>query len=419
MANMPQYHLLERVGIEIEYMIVDTQTLTVKPIADRLIRDSTSSRTFVSDAERGPITWSNELVAHVIEMKTTDPVSPHDIPTLAHVFAKNVRDANKLLTPLRACLLPTAMHPWMNPETETKLWPHEGAEIYATFDRLFNCRRHGWANLQSMHLNISFSGDEEFARLHAAVRLLLPILPALAASSPIMDRQLTGKLDNRLEVYRTNSSATTTFAGRIIPEPVFGEAEYQETILQPIAAEIQQLGAEDVLEPEFTNSRGAIARFKRGSLEIRLLDTQECPSADLAVGETVVKVLRAILDETWSSLADQKAWPIERLETILLDCIQDADKATIRDPHYLKAFGIQNPAEPILAHQLWKHLIGSISLSTQAQPFANHYHEYGTLARRIANAASQNLTQAAIYQELANCLETNTHFSPSTAPYSP
>ena len=41
-------------------------------------------------------------------------------------------------------------------------------------------------------LNLPFSSDEEFGRLHAAIRLLLPLLPALAASSPLV------------EVYRAN-----------------------------------------------------------------------------------------------------------------------------------------------------------------------------------------------------------------------
>ena len=99
-------------------------------------------------------------------------------------FATAVQRANEQLATRDARLLPTGMHPWMDPSAETSLWPGEGAAIYATFDRLFDCRRHGWANLQSMHVNLPFDGDDEFARLHAAVRVLLPLIPALAASSP-------------------------------------------------------------------------------------------------------------------------------------------------------------------------------------------------------------------------------------------
>src|SRR5678809_520166 len=93
----------------------------------------------------------------------------------------------------------------MNPERETRLWPHEDNEIYEAFDRVFGCTGHGWSNLQCTHLNLPFAGDAEFARLHAAIRLVLPIIPALAASSPILDSRLTGLMDTRLHCYRAVS----------------------------------------------------------------------------------------------------------------------------------------------------------------------------------------------------------------------
>ena len=99
------------------------------------------------------------------------------------------------------------MHPWMRPAAETRLWPHGQTEIYAGFRPHFRLStRHGWANLQSMHINLPFASDVEFARLHAAFGWLLPILPALAASSPIVDGAVR-LADNRMEVYRSNASA--------------------------------------------------------------------------------------------------------------------------------------------------------------------------------------------------------------------
>ncbi len=138
----------------------------------------------------GAISWSNELVAHVVELKTSEPAAA--LAGLAQAFAEHVRRINDLLRPLGARLMPTGMHPWMDPARETRLWPHDYSEVYANFDRIFDCRGHGWSNLQSVHLNLPFADDEEFGRLHAAIRLLLPILPALAASSPIVERRTTG-----------------------------------------------------------------------------------------------------------------------------------------------------------------------------------------------------------------------------------
>ena len=64
-------HLFEAFGVEIEYMIVDARTLDVRPITDRVLQAVAGE--IVSDVEMGEITWSNELTAHVIELKTTDP----------------------------------------------------------------------------------------------------------------------------------------------------------------------------------------------------------------------------------------------------------------------------------------------------------------------------------------------------------
>ena len=82
---------------------------------------------------------------------------------------------NALLSPMGARLMPTAMHPWMDPN-RVQLWPHGTRVVYETFDRIFSCKGHGWANLQSQQINLPFASDEEFARLHAAIRFLLPIL---------------------------------------------------------------------------------------------------------------------------------------------------------------------------------------------------------------------------------------------------
>ena len=61
----------EAYGIEIEYMVVDTATLAVRPIVDELLRAHAGRIT--GDFEDGAITWSNELALHVVELKHTAP----------------------------------------------------------------------------------------------------------------------------------------------------------------------------------------------------------------------------------------------------------------------------------------------------------------------------------------------------------
>jgi hypothetical protein len=59
-------HLFEGHGIELEYMIVDAESLDVEAIADALIVDADGQ--VENEIERGDFAWSNELARHVIEV---------------------------------------------------------------------------------------------------------------------------------------------------------------------------------------------------------------------------------------------------------------------------------------------------------------------------------------------------------------
>jgi gamma-glutamyl:cysteine ligase YbdK (ATP-grasp superfamily) len=409
-------------GIELEYMIVDRDTLAVRPVTDELLRSMAGDT--VMEVERGDIAWSNELVLHVVELKCNGPA--RTLSGLAARFHENVREVNTRLAGMHAMLMPTAMHPWMNPDEEMRLWPHGDQEIYSAFDRIFDCRGHGWSNLQSMHINLPFRDDAEFAKLHAAVRLLLPILPALAASSPVVEGRFTGLMDTRLEVYRGNARRVASVSGQVIPEPVFSRADYERVILRRIYDDLAPLDPEGILREEWANARGAIARFDRGAIEIRVLDVQECPAADLAIAATVVAVLRALIAETWSPLAAQQGWAVEPLVAILHRAIREGGQAMIEDEAYLRALGYTGGA--CRAEQLWRHLVG-VSLPGEAggdefAPALEVILGEGALARRIAAALRAEPGVAnlgpgdplppsaldAVYTRLAACLANNRMF---------
>ena len=400
-------HLFEGYGIELEYMIVAADRLTVLPVADRLLRAAAGET--VSEVAVGPLYWSNELALHVIEFKTDGPV-----PALlgaADAFAAGVEAANRLLAPLGGRLMPSAMHPWMDPGRETRLWPHDNGPIYAAYNRIFGCSGHGWANLQSVHLNLPFRGDGEFARLHAAIRLLLPILPALAASSPFREGRATGFLDTRLDTYRSNQRRIPSLTGAVIPEPVYSRTSYRREILQRLYRDIAPLDPEGVLQHEWLNSRGAIARFERDTIEIRVLDVQECPAADLAVLAAVIAVLKALVDEKWQPLALQQRWPVAPLAAILETTVRCGEEALIDDVDYLAAFGFGRRQGR--AGELWRHLVETLfPAGPVAEPAVGRalavILAQGPLARRLLTAAGENPSSAALrdlYRTLCVCLE--------------
>jgi glutamate---cysteine ligase / carboxylate-amine ligase len=391
-------------GIELEYMIVDRQTLAVSPIADTLLFAAAGGAT--TDVSRGHFGWSNEIVLHLLEIKNIQP-DPALEPLVAG-FQAEVNLINHLLQPLGARLMPTAMHPWMDPAAETRLWPHGNAPVYQAYDRIFNCKKHGQANLQSMHLNLPFADDSEFARLHAAIRLALPILPAIAASSPIVDGKRSGYLDARVEAYRTAVQRVPSVIGKVIPDTINSRAEYALQVLAPMYRDIAPLDPHGVLQHEWLNARCAIPRFDRNAIEIRVIDVQECPKADLAIAAAATAVVRALYDASWSSLAMQQAIGTDALVKILHACIRDAEAATIDDTAYLRLLGF--PDQKCLAGELWRHLIEATSPAisgTWREPL-RLLLEQGPLARRILRAVAHDTSKAhlhAIYGALCDCLE--------------
>ncbi|HEX8962075.1 MAG TPA: glutamate-cysteine ligase family protein [Rhodocyclaceae bacterium] len=397
-------------GIELEYMIVDSGSLRVLPIADDLLAVISAHGAAGSDDR---FAWSNELVLHLLELKNRRPMP--DLEQLAPGFQREVARANELLAPLGARLMPGGMHPWMDPASETRLWPHHDAAIYRAYDRIFDCRGHGWANIQSMQLNLPFADDAEFERLHAAVRLLLPILPALAASSPIADGRVRAEVDFRMESYRHHVERRPSLIGLVIPDNAMSCAGYRRDVLEPMYAEVAPFDPAGDLHAEWLNARGAIPRFDRHAIELRVIDMQECPQADLGIAALAGAAARALYEERWCPLNRQQGMGTGTLAAIFRACVRDADQARIDDARYLALFGFRGAS--CRAQELWHHLFQSCRndtlLSPPGQTAIEVILEHGPLARRILRSAGDHPDRdrlAAIYRELCDCLAEGRQF---------
>ena len=397
---MSNYKLWERFGVEMEFMIVDRDTLNVLPRADvPLGKDKDGNQ--LSDIEYDDIGLSNELVSHVLEFKCA-------------------------LEKINAMLLPSACHPFMDP-AEMQLWPYDCLDIYQTYDRIFNCKGHGWANLQSTHLNLSFDGDEEFGELHAAIRLLLPLIPAIAASSPYLDGKYTGYRDARIEVYRHNQDKVPEITGQVIPEQAYSYDEYNKMIFDKVKKAIAPYDTEHLLNHFFLNSRGAIARFDRGAIEIRLVDIQECPNADIAIVELEIATLKAIVNGKFAASRENASaansvphtlkeyrdflrnFDTTRLAELLTKTTKDAENAQIDWQEYLSVFGMDSA---VTAGDIWKHIYSVVKndLTEVSQCFMEKMLERGTLSSALYKALGDAPTHEAFvteYKKLADCLAHN------------
>ncbi len=406
MSRRPVLHLFEGYGIELEYMLVNSKTLEVLPVSDRVLRFKAGR--YVNEVVNNPAGWSNEFALHVMEIKNNSPVT--SLSGLGPMLQEQVVQINRIVEKWEGRLMPSGMHPWMQPSRETILWNHRHRKIYETYDRIFGCSSHGWANIQSIHINLSFNGDEEFGRLHAAVRLLLPLIPALAASSPVVEGKATGIMDNRLAFYRKNQILVPSISGDIIPEPVFTRSEYEDRILQKMYDAIAGYDNEGILQHEWLNSRGAIPRFQRSAMEIRLADTQECPMADIAVAHAVVSILKSLVSNRWTSWQEQSAWPVGPLLSILERTISSGEAAIIEDSEYLRAFGY--PEKQARAADIWRHLIkdcfsADTGSDNEIMGPLRLILDRGTLARRILKSVGEDPSPSrlhTVYAKLCDCL---------------
>lgn len=407
---MSSFPLFSVMGIEIEYMLVDSETLDVRPESDIILQALAGK--LCNEVELGDIAVSNELVMHVLELKNNGPKAP-DAPIASH-FQQSIEALQPLLTRHNLQLLPSGAHPWMNPARETKRWPHGNRDVYYQFDRIFDCQGHGWSNLQSMHINLPFANDNEFNQLHNAARLILPLLPAIAASTPFLDGKFTGMLDSRLDFYEKNQQRIPSICGGVIPEFISSEREYKDKILTPMYRDISALDPEGILQHEWLNSRGVMAKFDYNALEIRIIDTQECVNADIALAKAVFAIL-----QHWQQ---QSPYYLDKpCDSLRLKALYDRTRVNgfdvaVHDRELMRQWQLNKPATT--CRQIWSQLIEQVSsnLDTGSQVALEYLLSQGNLGERLLRACGNDYsktTLSRVYRQLGHCLLTNQAFNPS------
>src|SRR5690606_3484145 len=138
-------------------------------------------------------------------------------------------------------LFPTGMHPWFNPTT-ARLWQRANRRIYETYERLFPIYTHGWANVQASHVNLPLGREESDAvAMMNAAALLVPYLPALAASTPMYDRTIGPAVDNRLAYIIEHQQRVPESCGKLVPEYIDSLRAYRRDVLAPMFAAVARL----------------------------------------------------------------------------------------------------------------------------------------------------------------------------------
>jgi gamma-glutamyl:cysteine ligase YbdK (ATP-grasp superfamily) len=304
----------------------------------------------------------------------------------------------------KARLLGLGMHPMLQLEN-AEVWTHRDRGLYQALNRIFSLNQHGWLNIQSFQLNLPFKNEREAVQLYNAAANILPYLVAISASSPIYESKIGDYRDNRLHFYAVNQVAVPSITGDIIPERVHSFEEYKQTTIRQYSEDLAKVNApKSLLNKEWLNSRGAVIRFCRKAIEIRIMDEQECIKSDVALSCFIRALLRGILQG--------KGEDYENVPHVVL--VENLH-AVIR--HGLDAH-VQHPKGET-AKEVCQHLL-EIAKKNASREEKSYL---GTVKRRIAEgnlsdmilkqvqkkALKTDLTEAifSVYSSLADCLENN------------
>lgn len=295
------YGTLEVLGPEHEFSLVDEE-LKVRPIVDQAIR-ALGGRV-VNNVSLDGFSFGKELQTHVAEVKANQPFrSPKKFEETMHRAVIQIGDF--LRKEFDVSLLGTGMHPFLLLD-ETGVWPHRDSRIYDALGQIFNMRQHGWLNIQSFQLNLPYHNEAEGVRLHNALVNLLPYLPAIASSSPIYESKVGRFIDNRLYFYGISQREVPSVTGDVVPEYVSSLEEYRRHVIGTYTRDLEKAGAPGfLLNKDWINSRGAIFRFERRAIEIRVMDEQECIKSDVALSSFIRALLRGWMSNGFNPQAHE------------------------------------------------------------------------------------------------------------------
>ena len=179
------------------------------------------------------------------------------------------------------------------------------------------------------------------------------------------------------------------------------------------------MAPDGVLEAEWLNSRGAIARFDRNAIEIRVLDIQECPLADVSLAVLICAVLKGLCEGRWVGLAEQKAADTGELADIFVGTVRDGEQTVINNRRYLALFGKGDNAA-MTAGDLWQELAAGCGpelaeAGHDIQQTVATMLAQGPLSRRIIRALGVKHDRERfreVYRELGKCLAQGRLFLP-------
>ncbi|MBF0514284.1 MAG: hypothetical protein HQK81_09545, partial [Desulfovibrionaceae bacterium] len=263
--------------LTLHYQIARRDDLCLSPGADMvlsMVSGELRHRVCLDEAE-----WEGGVACHGLGFTVSRAADP-DAWALA--LGEQTARANELLAPLGGRLLPGGSHPFMDPARETWIWNHDQAEVFAALDRVCGLKCQSWSNQGYAAIRVPYGDDADFGRAFAALRLLAAIVPALAASSPLVDGVDRGYSSERVLAF-CERGAALGLPGGPLPGPAATPGECLDKELGPVREALARLDPEGLIAPGSLAVGGLRLEVESRSIVCDLADLQECPRADLAV----------------------------------------------------------------------------------------------------------------------------------------
>jgi len=362
------------IGTEHEYSI-NNNYFNALPDSDKIIKRIHGK--IEPDIPFGEVILGKELQKTVIEFIPNHPSD--NLKSLENQLVSGIQNFYSTFQD-QYWLLGLGMHPTLTLD-QTSVWNHSDREYYETYDRLFNIHQHGWLNIQALQINLSYSTEKDLLAMYNTIRLLLPYLIAITASSPIVEGNLTNYIDNRLIFYRTNQKEIPDICNNIIPEQLTTINNYY--ISQNKVFSKLKLYNAHILCEEWVNSSGLIIRPSRKCIEIKALDEQESIQSDMAVCAFIQALLRC------------PSLPIDQDQKTLLDITDTAIKhgTTKLQPELKQLFTLA---------QKYANKEEQLYL-----PIIKNRIENGNLAEIMCTRYKEKENISSILHDMALCLKTN------------
>jgi glutamate---cysteine ligase / carboxylate-amine ligase len=227
------------------------------------------------------------------------------------------------------------------------------------------------------------------------------------------DGVLQPDVDARLAWIIRHQARIPESCGQIVPETVRSLRAYREEVLQPMFRALDGMEDAGAIRHDFFNARGAVFKFSRRAMEVRVLDTQECVRMDVAVAVFTRAVLRRLTSRI--KRGRPGAPPHALLVADFHACVAQGSQARVWAPHLEAPRAADGTAS---ARDVLRGLLRDAAAAVRPgeEPYfelAARVVEAGSLGERIRAALAPvpdgELTLAArrLYGELADCLETN------------